>query len=450
MLKFLKFSFFLFFIQVFCQNPESYNFPKIKSTLTFPIRISLASVSNMVNASVPQLLYEDQSYTDNDNDQFKVKVWKSGNIKISGGKNQNIILEVPIKVWAEKGVGTLGVYSYQNTTFEAVMFFNTSLVFNANWTVVSTTKPMSFSWVTKPVLDYGKIKIPITSLVEKQLRDQQSKFCKTIDEKISTEMDFRNYALTAWNLFTEPFHISEEYHTWLKISPISVSMAPLQFYADVIDTTIGIDAYSEAFMGIQPSISPQIKTVTNFNFVQQIPNRFLFQTTANIPYTEATTIAQTKFVGKEFDFRDGQSKIKVTAIDVYHSDNRLVIEIVTEGDVEGTSIISGIPVYNPERRAIVLSDTTFKLKTKNILQKTATVLFRGKIVKMIEEEYGIPTIEMEESAKKNIEDTFRKDYYKGLKISGKVFTLQPSNVLVGDDALTVVIDTNAELRLNFK
>jgi hypothetical protein len=50
------------------------------------------------------------------------------------------------------------------------------------------------------------------------------------------------------------------------------------------------------------------------------------------------------------------------------------------------------------KRKIVLSNTKFNLKTANILQKTATLLFRGRIVKMIEE-YGIPTQELENSSK---------------------------------------------------
>ena len=34
---------------------------------------------------------------------------------------------------------------------------------------------------------------------------------------------------------------------------------------------------------------------------------------------------------------------------------------------------------------------------------------------MIEEEYGIPTQELEDSSKKSVEEAFNKDYVKGLK-----------------------------------
>ena len=190
-MKFIKILFLLAFISTFGQTnvenqPVAYNFPKIKSNITMPVTIPLSEISNMINASVKELIYQDDSYTDNNNDQFKVKVWKTRPIRLVGGANQNILIEVPLKIWAEKGIGTLGVYTYQETTFETVMYFNTTLNFQNNWTIATSTKPNGFKWVTKPVLDYGRIQIPITSLVEKSLVEQQQKFCKTIDQQMAT------------------------------------------------------------------------------------------------------------------------------------------------------------------------------------------------------------------------------------------------------------------------
>lgn len=415
-----------------------------------PVKIPLSQIGNMINTSVPTLIFQDDSYTDNNNDQFKVKVLKTRPIRLVGGTKQNLLIEVPLKIWAEKGIGTLGLYNYQSTTFETVMYFNTQLTFNNNWTMVTKTSPMGFKWVTKPVLDYGRIKVPITSLVESSLKKQQADFSKTIDEMMLKQLNFQQYAIIAWNQFSEPFEVSEEYNTWLKITPVSVNITPLTFYGNRIDANIGIDTYSETFTGRKPASSPLIKTVTNFNYVQQLPQNFLLQTTVNIPFSEATAIAQKTFLGKEFDFREGKSKVKITSINVFGEDDRIVIEAETEGVIEGTSYITGIPVYDEVKRKIVLSDTKFKLKTKNILYKTATLLFQGKIVKMIEDEYGIPTAELEDSSKKSIEETFNKEYYKGLKMNGKVFRLKPSKIILNPFGITAIIDTQAQLELFVK
>lgn len=449
-MKILKIVFLILFINASAQDGTKhqipgYNFPKLKSGIAMPVTIPLSEISNLINASVKDLIYQDDSYTDNNNDQFKVKVWKTRPIRLVGGTDQNILIEVPLKIWAEKGIGTLGVYSYQNTTFETVMSFSTTLHVQNNWTVKTTTEPNGFRWVVKPVLEFGRIQIPITGLVEKSLIEQQQKFSKTIDQQLSAQLNFQQYAVMAWNAFSHPFNISEEYKTWLKITPVSVHMTPLKFYGNQITTNLGIDVYSETFTGNQPASSPSVKTAADFSFVSASTDNFLLQTTANIPFTEATDIARNLFLNKEYEIRG--SSVKIKDIKVYGVDNRVMIEAETEGYVNGKAFISGIPVYDESKKKIVLSDTKFNLRTANILQKTATLLFRGRIVKMIEEEYGIPTQELENSSKKSIEDAFNKEYYKGLKINGRVFTLKPGQILMNPYGITAVIDTNASLKL---
>lgn len=410
-----------------------------------PVTIPLSEISNMINASVKELIYPDDSYTDNNNDQFKVKVWKTRPIRLVGGTNQNILIEVPLKIWAEKGIGTLGLYTYQSTTFETVMSFNTSISLKNNWTIVTQTRPNGFRWVAKPVLDFGKIQIPITSLVEKSLLEQQKKFCTTIDQQMAAQLNFQKYAVMAWNVFSNPFQISEEYNTWLKITPINVQVTPLQFYVNQINTSLGIDIYSETFTGSKPMPSELVKSASDFSFAASLADQFVLQTTANVPFTEATAIARNMFLNKEYDIRG--SSVKIKDIKVYGEANHVMIEAETEGYVNGTAFISGVPVYDEAKKKIVLSDTKFRLKTSNILQKTATLLFRGRIVKMIEEEYGIPTQDLENSSRKSIEEAFNKEYYKGLKMSGKVFTLKPGSILMNPSGITAVIDTKATLKL---
>ncbi|MCC2591056.1 DUF4403 family protein [Chryseobacterium sp. MFBS3-17] len=429
------------------QQPLAYDFPKIKSSVTVPVRIPLSEISNVVNSSVQDLIFEDDSYTDNDNDQFKVKVWRTRPIRLIGGTEQNLLIEVPLKIWAEKGIGTLGVYTYQSTTFETVMYFSTKINLAPNWTISTETKPNGFRWVTKPVLDFGRVKIPVTGLVEKSLKKQQAEFSLTMDEMMKKQLDLRPYAVMAWNQFAQPFHISEEYNTWLKITPTAVQVTPLVFYANAIDLQLSVDTYSETFTGKKPPAVRPASHVPDFRFIQNAPNKFLLQTTANIPFTEATRLAEQQFLGKEFDFREGKPGIKITGIKVYGDDYRIVLEAQTEGMVSGTSYISGVPFYDEQQRKIVLEDVDFKLKTKNILHKTAAALFESRIVKIIRDEYGIPTAELEDSSRKSIVQAFNTEYYKGLKLSGKLTGLKPSKIILQPSGITAIIDTEAQLRL---
>ena len=67
---------------------------------------------------------------------------------------------------------------------------------------------------------------------------------------------------------------------------------------------------------------------------------------------------------------------------------------------------------------------------------------------MIEDEYGIPTAEIENLSRRNIQEAFNKEYYKGLKMQGSVSSLKPSKIVVNPLGITAVIDTEAQLKLS--
>lgn len=426
----------------------SYTFPRIKSNITVPVSISVPEINKLINNTVTGVLYEDKSFTDNNNDQFKTKVEKDGNIKLTALKDNRLLIEVPLKIWAEKGYGTLGKYIYNDTNFNITMKFITSVEFKNNWTLETKTKTYGFEWGTKPVLDYGSIKIPIASLIEETLTEQQQKFTKVIDDKIKDSFDLKPYLLLVWNQFNAPINISPEYKTWLKLTPQTVYMSPIIIYKDYIKGSIALDLFSETFIGQIPASSIPIKTFPNYTFKSEIPYGFNLQTTASISFAEATNLAKTQFLNKEFVLTSEKNKVKITDVKVYSENQLIVIEAQTTGEVSGTSIIKGIPVYDEINHKIVLSNIDFKLKTKNLFQKAVATLFEGKIRKMIGEQYGIPMQEIEISSKQSLEDTFNKEYYPGIFLKGSVLDLKPSKILLFDSYLTLIIDTKAKLQMD--
>ena len=445
----MRLSFLLIFFTIFgFSQTETYQFPKIPSSVSIPVNLPISEIQRLVNQQITGVLYEDQDFTNNNNDQLKTKIEKDGNITIKALTNNRLMFSVPLKIWAEKGLGTLGVYTYQETNFKVIMNFISSLDFQQNWSLKTNTTTAGFVWKEKPVLDFGRVKIPLSSIIEGILRKQQKEFTNVIDAQIQQKMNMQPYLVMAWNQFAAPIQVSEEYNTWLKITPQTVKMSPLEVYADKIKSTISIDLFSETFTGIKPSPNPTVIAIPNYISAQNLGNNFVMKTTANIPFTEANAIAKKQFQGKEFDVN--KDKIKVENIKIYPENELVVMEIQTSGKVNGTSFIKGNLVYDAVKHKIGFTKTDFKLKTKNIFQKLATSLFEGKIVRMIEQDYGIPLLDIENSSKKSIEESFNKEYHAGLKLQGKVLNLKPSQFIVNQNYITAVIDINANLNLKIE
>jgi hypothetical protein len=90
-------------------------------------------------------------------------------------------------------------------------------------------------------------------------------------------------------------------------------------------------------------------------------------------------------------------------------------------------------------KKIVLSNSQFDIKTKNILAKAAAWLLEGKLVKMIEDEYGLPVDELITYAKQNIETAMNTEFKKGVKLSGKIDAVQPDKVYLTPTSIVALV-----------
>ncbi|MBK8602433.1 MAG: DUF4403 family protein [Saprospiraceae bacterium] len=420
---------------------------KIKSTIAVPIDIDYVDIERMLNQSVTGLIYEDNSYADNDQDEFKIKVWKKGNITIKPNTTNQLKISVPLKVWAEKGIGALGYVSYQATEFELILNFKTVFSIRPDWVIKTVTTPDGYIWVTKPVLKYKYVDVPITPIVANVLDKQHPMFAKKIDEQVVTALDMKPYALQVWNLLNTPFQLSEEYESWLTIRPSGVQMTPLKAQKNNIVSTIGLNVISETSVGKKPvtSLNTASSQVPNLTLVKDVPSTFSVETVADISYSYASELANKSFQFQKIDFLNGKKSVVVDEITVKHEADMMILSTKLSGDVKGTVIIEGHPYYDSLAQRLALKDVVFQLKTKNLFQKSASWLFNGKIETMIEKDYGIPVGDMIKLANTSLLSTLNQSPYPGVIMKGTVASFKPTDVVLNEDGITILILTKGQM-----
>ena len=125
--------------------------------------------------------------------------------------------------------------------------------------------------------------------------------------------------------------ISDEYNTWLKITPQTVKkMSLLEIYLDKWKLQFPL-IFSRKLSGTKPSEKKSFGECGFYllrlkiwaEFYSKPPRIFLFWS-----YSDC----QKQFQGKEFPFNE-KSKIKVEDIKVYGENENVVIEIQTSGKV---------------------------------------------------------------------------------------------------------------------
>lgn len=402
------------------------------SSLQFPFKLSIKKIEETTNQAIKGIIYKDSLYTDEDNDQLKCTVWKDGEIRLSSVKNNVLKVDVPLKVWIDKGVGALGVYTYKNTEFRLVMSFHLVYNITKDWKLTTKTLKNSYTWTQKPSLNFVSLQVPITPIVEKILDKKQGEYANLIDEQIAKNLDLKTQIIDVWNLMKEPQKVSDDYNTWLAIIPQNIEALPFTQDAAHIKSAFKVNIKVVSSIGFDSSLkTPLVKDVPPLNYKLFNYDSFSLNTLVTIPYPEATSIAQKKFINQDFSFNEDKYKVTVNDIVLYASNNQLVIETDLTGSFNGKVFIQGDIYYDEVKRIVKMRNLEFDMKTKNLLHKAATWLFNGKIERNLEENFEMPVSELLDYCLTSTNQALNRNQ-NGFKMSGKVWTLSPMSLVCNE------------------
>lgn len=441
---------------VFAQTPEEIQkletmvFEKKPSIISIPIDISVDDIQNLINAGLPDLIYEDNSFTDNKNDGLKVKVWRKGNLIFTENRGGVLTYEVPLKVWAQKEISILGISQAPSTTFEVKVKFSSSFKINEAYQIETKTKGIGYTWITKPILKAGLVDIPIGMLIGNVITSNLSSFAEQIDTTIKKNFSLKPYVIDAWNKAKTPIKVSEEYNTWLRAEPIDVYITPFISVNTSLKATIGIKMFVETLVGTPKETPPASTNVPTLNTVISIPEQFEVQLLNVIEYEEANIIAKRMFIGEIFEFSNGKYKVKVDDLSIEKHDEKLAFLIKTSGSFNGNILVEGMPFYDAENARIALKEVNMNVKTKNLLHKTAAWFLEGVLERRVQKEFGMPVNEIIEYSKKSVNEAINSEFSKGIKMKGEILSVNPDQVLVTEKGILAVLNTKARVQLNVK
>jgi hypothetical protein len=421
-------------------------FEKKPSVISIPIDISIEDLQGKINSGMPNLIYEDNSFEDNQNDELKAKVWRKGNLIFTSVVNDVLTYEVPLKVWAQKRISVLGVSQAPATEFELKLKFSSKFGITSDYSIQTATSGLGYEWITKPVLKYSYIESVIGKLISNNL----ATFSKQIDQTIKDNYSLKPYVLEAWNTAQKPFLASEEYNTWVKLEPLDVYFTPLKAVGKSLKSTFGLKIFVETLVGTPVYTPKQILSIPNLKSVSSISDVFEVQLFNVISYEEATKISRNMFVGQIYDFKNGKYKIEVTDIEIKADGEYLSLITTTKGNFKGQIFLKGIPVYDPVKKLVVLTNTELDIKTKNILHKAGAWLLEGTLEKRIENEFGLPVTDIIEFGKQSVLQTINSEISKGIRMKGEIFSVVPDQVKVAQNGILATVIAKAKVELVVK
>jgi len=421
-----------------------------RSVVNVPVELALADVAKQLNAQVQGIIYEDNSFEDDNNDGFKTKVWKRAPITVET-RDSLLFYTVPLKVWAEKSysISPLGfkIAGSQATEFAINLKFFTRLGIDPDWRINTQTASAGFDWVTKPMIRVAGVEIPITGIVSRKISENLEKFAHTIDDNVRNNFDIKTHVLRAWNIMREPRLLSELYRTWLLITPTDILMSPFSMANGKIKANIGVRGFTQTIIGNKPVLKPATE-IPNLQINSDVPQGFQVGLIGVMPHEEAARLAAAQFVGQTYEFQNGAYKVVITSVDIYGQNDKLVIKAGLKGSLNGVIYLKGTPYYDPLTRMLSLQNIDYDLSTRNLLIKTANWFLQGRFAKQMQQQFVFPIGTQMDDAQKNIrQQLMPRNVAKGVVMSGSLDALVPHQVYLTPTSLVALVMAKGQLEI---
>lgn len=459
--------FAIFLILISCSKPstkqtnaeapaESYKYTENQvkaerylSTLNLNLNIALADIEKQINNQLKDLIFEDNSMTDNNNDQFMAKVWKREPIK-TVAENNEILFKVPLKIWLKVGYKTLGMSIEKDTEFDFNVNFRSSFTISNKWEAITHTTLVNYEFITTPKVKLGPIDIPVTGMVKKALDAKAPEIIKALDSSIKDKIEIKKYIIQAWNQAMQPYLVSDKYRTWLKVSPVEMQLSPITITNNTVKANIGLKAYTETVTGSKPAVNT-VNSIPDLTLINTINDDFQVGILAEISHAEAVNFAKDTLVGRRFEFQNGKYAVKVEDIDIYGNENQLIIKTDLSGSLNGSIYFKGNPFYDEASRSIKLANFDYHLKTKSLLANAANWLLGGKLAKTMQESLEIPVGSSIDDIKKQIQTTLKNNQLrKGIILNGNITDIKPDKVYLTPNSIIARVMATGKVGLKIE
>jgi len=422
------------------QKPvESYKYVPVKpqtSVVSLYADLDMARLETIVDNNTDSLLYEDNSFEDNNKDNLMLKAWKNGKIKFSL-QDDLLSWEVPLRLDIKKAVFLLAFNHPFGDVLEAKgainLKFKTSLSVNNDWSIKTVTTSDDYEWVKKPTIKLGGITIPVTPIAYILLKSNLSSYSQKIDQTIASTLNFRAYAEKGWQMMFEPFHIPGDYNAWILMTPYSISINPIKGSNGKIRFGATVTSDVECIIDNQPPVHKS----SALPVIQQLAipgDTFRINLLTDIPYPTIERLTTETVCDSVYTF--GNKHLSFETFHVYGSNGQMTIETKVKGSIKGTMYLTGTPYFNSADTTLRVKNLKFDLKTRNFLMKSAKWLFNGKVERTISKAIAIPFSSNIRAIETNLANYLnRRQLGYGFELNGKLAKVTVTDLIMTPESV---------------
>lgn len=307
----------------------------------------------------------------------------------------------------------------------------------SNYRIKSTTSFTEFTPVDPCRVTFANINI--NDVLMSQIKPELGNLAKMIDAEIAKQ-DLKPYILPVWKAFQEDIKIPST--GYLRFQPQSLSVSEININGSTLNFSVGLTAI--------PTIqsSPWNKPTTGLPNLTPYKKGNGFEVYTDLKMSYDSLSKQLFDIMKTESFALGKEKINITSLKLFPAGEKLGVEVGFAGTKKGTFYLLGVPTFEHTKNQIALKNVEYDIATKNVLIKTAKWMMDETIRKKLEAQMVFDVSDLMNLTKKSIGESLNQTLDGGIKIQGKLKSLEISGWSLRQDALWVRAKSLGDLSVN--
>ncbi len=414
------------------------------SAINIPVELELDDLEKMINEQVGNLLVSQGDNITGPNDDFDVRIEKSGSIELDV-QGSAIQIKVPLHLFIQKDIGLTIVKG----DGDLELFFLTDYKITEDWELNTKTSIEKYNWKKKPVVKLGMINIPIETIANKLVERSKETVAREIDKQLQENFALKEYLVPVWKKLQDPIQISEEYDAWLKVIPTKAGITPLITSKRKITTTLIVETDTKVILGGFNADTTSLLPLLPFSEVKEANDAYHLRLKAAIPYKAAEQLAKKELIGQTFE--DGNRKVTVKDVEIFGQKDKVVVNTILSGTYNGSLYLIGKPHYDSKKEVLELKDLDFELKTSNFLHKSMAWIFQKGLKKKLKESLRMPIGDKKKEWQKAIEEQITNlDIPSNIKMTADIDELDIQKIFVEEEAVLLLVTSKGKIKLNIE
>lgn len=412
------------------------------STVVVPIVIDLDALEVSMNRSVPQTFIEERGRELERGLLLDAEVSRTGPLQLSvaGGA---LITKVPVRTRLAVTAPHLKRPIAVDADLELTA--RTELHLDAGWHLRSQTT-LSYTWTSPPVLELGRLEIPVQKRLDARLAEQLPVAAAQLDRDLAARDPVRARVEQIWEDVHEPVPLRGPVPAWLRVEPERIVAGDLALQRDGVHIDAGLTGRFTLVVGDRPEPAPEAPLPDR---VAPAPDAALsLRVPVTLPWDAVSAAISRQIAGRteriSVPGTDEPLALTITEASLYPSGASLVLVLRYQLDGPSTPLdglgelyLSGVPVLDEAAQELRLRDLAAAVATDQAAVDAVAWLLESGALAELESRAHLSLVEPLDRARERIANALGAADGERAALGGELSALSLSAVVPTDEGLVL-------------